>query len=361
MRIQCAFVGCGGVAEHYWNIYRDLDWVEVTVLVDVNREALDRAAEYFSVNQPRPRTSVNFEAALAEDVDVVLVSTPNHFHREQAMAALAAGKHVLLQKPIAGTLADAFAIREAERNATTKCGVYMSYMDEPIFYDLAEMNRRGWFGPLVQMYARYMHTGGMALSSQNTLNWRGSLEKIGGGVFLQLGVHYLHLFHFLSGLRPLSVLGIKDNVFCPNLDGEDIGLAVYDYEEGVKATLDTAWTAQGEEFSIQGTLGSATYLANRWLLLQGNNEPFDGQVIHSRGGENVLLEIPLIGMSVNQPWNQHRRFLEAIRKDTPVPVSVESAVDDLVAVVAFYEAAASHNRVMLADVAARNYDNEVIS
>jgi predicted dehydrogenase len=360
MRIRCAFVGCGGIAEYYWNIYRELDWVEVTVLVDVNQAVLDRAADYFAANQQRPRTSTHFEAALAEDVDVVLVNTPNHLHREQAVGAMKAGKHVLLQKPIAGTLPDAVAILDAERIATGKSGVFMSYLDQPIFYDLAEMIRQGWFGSLVHFYARYMHTGGMALSRKSQPGWRGSIDKIGGGVFLQLGVHYLHLFRFLSGVDPVSVVGVKDNMHCPNLDGEDIGLALFQFENGVKATVDTGWTAKGEELSIQGTRGSATYLSNRWLLLQGNKEPFDGEVIHYNGNESLLLEIPAVGMDVNQPFNQHRRFLEAIRDNTPVPVSVQSAVEDLVAVAAFYESTTTDTRVVLADVVARMSDIEVI-
>jgi predicted dehydrogenase len=353
MKIRCAFVGGGGIAELYWKIYRELDWVEVTVLVDLDQAVLDRAADYFAVNQPRPRTSTHFEAALAEDVDVVLVNTPNHLHREQAVAAMKAGKHVLLQKPIAGTLPDAVAILEAESLATGRSGVFMSYLDQPIYYDLAEMVRQGWFGSLVHLYARYMHTGGMAISRKGKPGWRGSLDKIGGGVFLQLGVHYLHLFRFLSGLEPVSVLGIKDNMHCPNLEGEDIGLALFQFENGVKATVDTGWTAKGEEISIQGTRGSATYLSNRWLLLQGNKEPFKGEVIHYKGDSAQLLVIPAVGMDVDQPFNQHRRFLEAIRDNTPVPVSVQSAVNDLVAVTAFYESSSTDTRVMLADVTAR--------
>jgi hypothetical protein len=88
------------------------------------------------------------------------------------------------------------------------------------------------------------------------------------------------------------------------------------------------------------------------LLLQGNGESFDGEVIHFSGGQPVLLDIPLIGMDVNQPWNQHRRFLEAVRNNTPVPVTVESVVGDQLAVAAFYKATTANTRVALADVAA---------
>jgi predicted dehydrogenase len=229
----------------------------------------------------------------------------------------------------------------------------MSYLDQPLVYDLQQMALQGWFGSLVHFYARYMHTGGLMWSGQRSRSWRGSMEKIGGGTFLQLGVHYLHLFNFIGGLNPVSVTGIKDNVYCPNLDGEDIGLAVYEYEKGVKATVDTAWTSQGEEMSIQGTKGAATYIANRWLLLQGSDEPFHGHAIHYNGGQPQMLEIPLLGMGINQPFNQHRRFLEAVRDNLPVPVTVESALEDLNAVAAFYQASSHNDRVLLADVMAK--------
>src|SRR5690242_2504793 len=125
--IRVAFVGCGGMAAHYLPVYRDLDWVEVAVCIDTDPVAGIRAAE--SVHAA---AGTNYSAALAADIDAVIISTPNSAHRAQAVAAIEAGKHVLLQKPVAPNLADADAILEAAARSTRTVGLYMSYFDQPL-------------------------------------------------------------------------------------------------------------------------------------------------------------------------------------------------------------------------------------
>ena len=112
--IHVSFVGCGGMAAHYLGVYRDLDWVRVVNCIDAVPEAAQKAAESI----PGAAASTDFSAALTGDIDAVIISSPNHLHHPQAVAAIQAGKHVLLQKPVAPNLAEADAIaQEAERSS----------------------------------------------------------------------------------------------------------------------------------------------------------------------------------------------------------------------------------------------------
>src|SRR5712692_10040094 len=97
--LNVSFVGCGGMAAHYLSVYRDLDWIRVTSCVDVNLENARRAADF--LGDPAPLATSDFNTALTPEVDAVVISTPNSLHRPQAVAAIEAGKHVLLQKPLA--------------------------------------------------------------------------------------------------------------------------------------------------------------------------------------------------------------------------------------------------------------------
>src|SRR5437867_38091 len=100
-KLRVAFIGCGGIAEHYLNVYRDLDWVALVVCMDAEIARATHATSLLTDLQStkaRPRATTALNDALADDVDVVVINTPNHLHREQAVAAFAAGKHVLLQK-----------------------------------------------------------------------------------------------------------------------------------------------------------------------------------------------------------------------------------------------------------------------
>src|SRR5947209_17149916 len=100
--MNVAFVGCGGMAAHYLGVYRDLDWVEALCCIDSDVESARRAAASFG--DQRPVASADFELALAPEVDAVIINTPNFWHARHAVAAIEAGKHMLMQKPVAAVL-----------------------------------------------------------------------------------------------------------------------------------------------------------------------------------------------------------------------------------------------------------------
>src|SRR4029453_10190391 len=120
--IKVALVGCGGVARNYRKAYAHLPGVQVTVTVDTDEAEARRAA----AESGAAKSSAKFSDALAPDVDAVVISTPNFLHCEQAVAALDAGKHVLLQKPMARTVEECDAILEAAAKSGTTLGVYMN-------------------------------------------------------------------------------------------------------------------------------------------------------------------------------------------------------------------------------------------
>ncbi len=361
-RLRVAFVGCGGVADHYLNVYRDLDFVEVVTCIDADLERADRAAAMLAGDQiynPGPRISADFVEALKDDVDVVVINTPNHLHRDQAIAALESNKHVLLQKPVAARLADAEAIARVVVKARGRgviSGLYLSYFDQPLMHDLREMIRAGWFGDVVHLYARLMHRGGLSLSQQvlrGQPNWRASLSQTGGGCFIQIAVHYVHLFKWMMDAHVVCVTAMTKNLHCPGIEGEDLACAILEFSNGALATVDMAWNTAGEQLSIHGVRGTCEYINNQILLLDSLEGDFSGCVIGYTGagsqaspsapGSAATQQIanviaPSLG-EINNPFNQHRMFLESVRDGREAFVSIESGVDDLRVVNAVYESA----------------------
>lgn len=357
--LNVSIVGCGGMAAHYLPVYRDLDWVRVVSCVDTNLDNAAKAAHMFAC-----RSTADFTAALEPEVDVVLISTPNSDHRPQGVAAMEAGKHVLLQKPVAAKLADAEAIAAAAAKSAKTVGLYMSYFDQPLIHDLREMVRSGWLGHVAQCYARLMHKGGMMWSAQaleGKATWRGSLEGTGGGCFIQLAVHYIHIFEWATGARVVRAAGFTRNLHCPGLEGEDLACAVLQLDSGAMITLDTAWCAQGEELSVFGTLGRFEYRNNLRLSIASTAGRFHGRavqytpaagVVEAFGGaqgaeQQSEIAPPAFGDAAN-PLNQHRLFLEAARDGKPAPVSIESGVRDMRIVTAVYESARTGKAVEVA-------------
>lgn len=345
--INVAFVGCGGMAAHYIDVYRNLDYVRLIHCID---PAL-------------PDASSDFSLALSPEIDAVIINTPNHLHKPQAIAAIEAGKHVLLQKPVASTVAGAEAIAAVAARSSRTVGLYMSYFDQPLIYDLRDMIRQGWLGEIVHCYARLMHKGGMMWSEQvlkGNRNWRGSVAETGGGCFIQLAVHYIHIFEWATEARITRATGFTSKLHCPGLEGEDLAVGVFQLDTGAMITLDTAWCANGEEFSIHGTLGRFIYRDNQ-LTLASTAGPFEGRVARYSGsrhhvqafggpqGDPEQREIrpPAFG-DITNPLNQHRQFLEAVRDGRPATVTIASGVRDMRIVSALYESARTGRAVEVA-------------
>ena len=354
--LRVAFLGCGGIAGHYLSVYRDLDWVELVTCIDLDLERATRAAQSLG---NAASASAEVADAFAADIDVVVINTPNHLHREQALAAFAAGKHVLLQKPVAASLADGQAIAAAAIEARQRgliCGLYLSYFDQPLMHDFRAMVQAGWFGDITHLYARLMHRGGLTLSQQilsGQPNWRASKVQTGGGAFIQLAVHYIHLFQWMMGATVTRVMAMARNQQCPGIEGEDIACAILEFSNGALATMDMAWNTAGEQLSLHGTHGTAEYISNQTLMLDSIVGAYKGEVVSYKGGSNLTapgapgsaasqqtstIIAPSLG-DIQNPFTQQRLFLEAVREGRAAPVSSASGVEDLRVVNAVYEAA----------------------
>jgi predicted dehydrogenase len=206
-----------------------------------------------------------------------------------------------------------------------------------------------------------MHKGGMMWSEEalkGNRNWRGSVEQTGGGCFIQLAVHYVHIFEWVTGARVTRATGFTRNLHCPGLEGEDLAVAVFEFDSGAMATIDTAWCANGEELAIHGTDGRCVYRDGR-LALASSRGPFAGRVVRYDAGlapafggpqgEEQQMEIKPPGFAdIANPLNQHVQFLEAVRAGRPAPVSIASGVRDLRVVKALYESARTGRAVEVA-------------
>lgn len=361
-RLRISVVGCGGITEHYLSVYRDLDWVDVLTCIDVDLERAGRSARVVDA-----KATSDFSECLDPGVDAVIINTPNYLHKEQAIGTLEAGKHVLVQKPLATNVSDALAITESAERAVGRgqtCGLYMSYFDQPLMHDFKQMIEEGLFGEITHFYARLMHRGGLALSDQmraGSENWRGSIAKTGGGCFIQLGVHFIHLFEWLAKAPVVRVSAITKNLHAPGIEGEDFACVLLELNTGALITLDMSWCASGEQISIHGTRGSADYIANSLLVIGIDSGSFSGRTItysskHSHTSpkapgaatpqESQTVLAPDLG-DVTNPFNQQRQFLEAARDGLPAYVPISAGLADLKVVEAVYESARSNRTISI--------------
>lgn len=342
--LRVALVGCGGVVRKYRGTYGRLPGVAVAAAIDENLAEAEAAARELNA----PCVSARFEDALAPGIDAVVISTPNRFHKEHAAAALSAGKHVLLQKPMARTVEECDAILAAQRSSHAALGIYMNLLDHPLFRDMRQMVAEGYLGQPVLFSARLAHRGGLGWPGVDK-NWRASREATGGGSFVQLGVHYQHLMRWLLGRRVLHVQALSRNVACPHLEGDDLTLAQYELEGGVLGDIQTGWCAQEEHVSLLGTKGSIHYRENRTVEYAGEGGAFDGEALHLRGdGRPESFEcLPPEWDDAGNPYNQHRRFMEALAAGAAPEVTGEDGREDVRITEACYRAAGCGKAISL--------------
>ena len=167
-------------------------------------------------------------------VDGVFLVSPNHVHREQVLAAAAAGKHVLCEKPLATTAADGQAMVLACRDAGVALGVGYHLRHNAVHVEARRLVAAGALGDLRYSEVRYAHaTAGAAGSPPSP--WRRDPAKTGGGAFMGTGVHAVDLLRFLTGREVTSVAARRD----ANADGgvEQLLAAVLDLDDGSIATV----------------------------------------------------------------------------------------------------------------------------
>lgn len=203
-----------------------------------------------------PRSAATYEELLADpDVEGVIVTTPNDTHREVIVAALEAGKAVYTDKPIAQTLEDALAIKQAvERTG----GVFAVGHSARRLSGNRVMRRwidDGTLGGVSMVEANFSNERGLELTPQT---WRWYLDKTPGGPLIQLGVHHADNLQYLLG-PVAAVSGLQRKLFTPS-EVPDATMTILEFESGALGYLGCGWASPGiYQIRLQGTRQNLMY------------------------------------------------------------------------------------------------------
>lgn len=332
---RIALVGCGGMAAHYRHRYQQIAGASLAVLVDVNPDAARDAAAQLNVEH----WSTELEAALAPGIDIVDISTPNHLHAAQAIAAMEAGKDVLLQKPIAPTVAEAEAIIAASRRTGRRAGIYMSMFDKALYHDLKALISSGALGRVSAVHCRGAHPGGLNVSAGN---WRRSAEKTGGGSFIQLAVHPINMAQWLLDDCIVRLAAFSGNLMCPGIGGDDVTSAACEFASGIQGTLSSAYCAYPFILAVYGSAGYLSVSADTHLELRLERAYEGGLIRYPRPGKTLHLHFEEDADALYQrdnPYDQHIAFVRAMQEGRPAPIPAEVGLHDLKVVAAVYQSA----------------------
>ena len=210
------------------------------------------------------RCTDDYRALLAmEDIDVVSVCTPNDQHEEMVIAALEAGKHVYVDKPLAVTEASAARIAAAAAKSDRQTRMVFNNRYFPATLRARQLVEAGAIGEVLQFNVRYLHSG--SIDPDKPIGWK---QQAQGGVLLDLGSHALDLALWLTGW-PVKVFCKTRRLYDarPTRDGgtardlsEDGVTALLELENGAIGVMEASKIATGSNdelaLDIRGTKGA---------------------------------------------------------------------------------------------------------
>jgi predicted dehydrogenase len=331
--VAVAVIGSGFIADYHVNGIRAAGGAEIVVLV--SRSAANAARR--SAELGIPRWGTDHRQVLADPaIDAVVVATPDDTHAAIAIDALAAGKAVLLQKPMALDAAECRAILAAGKASAAPLTVSFMHRYFPEVAWLKQVLAEGSLGPIHTVRMRNATPGA------DWNDWFYMADHVAGGVVMQLGVHGIDLIRHLFG--PISEVSARMTTALPERrlrDGrlvrsrlEDNVLATYRLPGGVMATHEMSYTeVQGcDRFRLEvyGQKGTA------WLRTERGAAALYAPATTGRE-EWVTPRLP------SEPFGaaHHRHWLSIVRGQSPRDDTPEAGLASIEVAEAIYRAANS--------------------
>jgi UDP-N-acetyl-2-amino-2-deoxyglucuronate dehydrogenase len=272
-------------------------------------------------------------------VDVVCICTPSGQHPAQAIAAAQAGKHVLVEKPMALSLADADAMMRACDQAGVNLGVVLQRRAEPLFRRVYDAIQAGDLGNLTLGMVLMPYYRSQAYYDQ--ADWRGTWALDGGGVLMNQGIHLVDLLVWYMG-DPVEVQALAGTLR-REIEVEDTLGAALRFANGAIATLTATTTAAPGSphcIEIYGTAGGIQIegeTVRRWALADASRAsvvpPATGAPAHADAGGDPRGIAPTGHSAIV------RDFIVALRENRPPLVDGAEGRRSLATVLAVYQAA----------------------
>jgi predicted dehydrogenase len=251
--VRLGVLGTGAVSQIvHMPILTDRPDVEVVAVSDTDQPKARAIAGRFGVD----RVVTDEELLQGDFVEGVVISTPNHLHEDQAMAALKAGKHVLVERPLAFTEKGVDRLLKQARKSGKVLMAGMSHRYRPDAAALASFVAGGELGQVYQVRGSWLNRK-LHLTRPT---WRQSHQQSGGGALMDLGIPAIDLCLHMIGYP--KVTRVSAVTFKGDYEVEDAAVVMMATETGAVVTAEVSWSFFGSEdrqfFRVMGTEGSAS-------------------------------------------------------------------------------------------------------
>lgn len=336
--IRIGIVGCGMISRYHAQAILKTKGASLAGCCSHSYKSAEAFAREFSV----PAFQCYAQMLSQNEIDAVAICTPSGDHADQILAALDAGKHVIVEKPMCLSLEEANKVVEkAEQTGLVVCVISQSR-----FSDAAREIKRvidaGAFGKMVSasLMMRYYRSQ----EYYDQAGWRGTIDGDGGGVLMNQGIHGIDLLCYLMG-RPVNASGYVGTLL-RDIEVEDTAAAAVLFENGAVATIDATVCSQpafsknlilcGEKGTVQLEEDSITL----WSLPIPCSLPI-GAVGGNSGASDPR------GISCDNHIKEYRDFVTAVQTGSRVLIDAREGRIPLSVIQAIYESSRTGQKITI--------------
>ena len=340
--IQVGLIGSGFISTIHADAVRRTPGAEIAAVASPTEQNVRAFAEHNRIDA----WMTDYQRLLERDeIDLVVLGLPNDLHCEVTLAAAAAGKHVVVEKPMATSLADCDRMIKACHQA----GVKLMYAEElcfaPKYVRLKQLVDEGAVGDVFLIKQSEKHDGPHA-------DWFWNSSRSGGGVMLDMGCHGIEFARWILGKpRMKSVYcDLKTNIHAEKTRGDDTSLLIIDFENGATAYIEEAWSKLGgmdDRAEVHGTGGVAyADLLRGSSILTYSMNGYDYAV--EKAGATKGWSFTVYEESWNYGFPQEiAHFIECVRDDLEPCETGEDGKVVLETIMAAYASAGQGRRIDL--------------
>ena len=286
-RMRFGILGCGVIGPHHAKAIAGLQSAQLVAVADVVPELAEKLAEEYGCS---PHASLQ-EMLSGVDLDAVCVCTPSGVHAEGAIAALEAGKHVVIEKPVDVTLEAADRLIEVQRATGGRVAVVSQHRFDAATQAVYEALARGEFGRLTSGSAdvRWWRSQGYYDSG----GWRGTWELDGGGVLINQAIHSIDLLQWLMG-QVVEVSAYTGLIAHERIEVEDTAVAILKFADDALGTIvatTAAYPGLTTRIAVHGDRGSAIIDDDELTYFHAATEEQEGGAHGAGGGDNQAEEV----------------------------------------------------------------------
>ncbi len=334
--MRVSVVGCGGVSESHLRALSEIDFVEISSVVDIVKEKADAKAEKYNC-----KPYYDFETMLNEDKpDCVHLCTPHYLHVPMAVSALNNGVNVLCEKPCAISADGLSRLRVAQLMSDAQLGVCFQNRYNESTLIIKNLIDTAEYGKVIAARANVHWERGADYYSDG---WHGTLEKEGGGVVVNQAIHTHDLLRFLIGKNIVAVTAHVYNDHLKDvIEVEDTVHAIFEFEDSITALYD-ATTAH----SVNQPIMVDIVCEKATLRIEGDN----AYVITDSGIEQLHLADNTGFVGKNYWGKGHSSlindFYDCLKNNRKFPIDAIEGGKAVEEFLAIFQSSASDKKIIL--------------